>query len=48
MLSAATRIKLYVRPAGLKPSPKEAVSKLTFSRNGRQITITYPVANACR
>lgn len=42
MLSAATRIKLFVRPAGLKPSPADAVSKLTFSRNGLVVTVSNP------
>jgi fimbrial chaperone protein len=42
VLAAATRIKLFVRPAGLSPSPDEAPSKLTFSRAGKQITITNP------
>lgn len=42
MLSAATRIKLIVRPAGLKPSPSEAPSQLAFSRSGNTVTVKNP------
>lgn len=42
MLSAATRIKLIVRPTGLNPSPSEAQSQLVFSRSGNTVTIKNP------
>ncbi|MBJ9260674.1 fimbria/pilus periplasmic chaperone [Citrobacter amalonaticus] len=42
MLSAATRIKLFVRPAGLKPSPSEAPSRLQVSVIGDQALIKNP------
>lgn len=42
VLAAATRIKLFVRPAGLQPSPAEAPSKLTFSNSDRKIIISNP------
>ena len=42
MLSAATRIKLFVRPAGLKPSPAEAPAQLKVSRSGSQVTFKNP------
>jgi fimbrial chaperone protein len=42
MLSASTRIKLFVRPAGLRPSPAEAPSQLQVSRSGAQVLIRNP------
>ncbi|HEY4467228.1 MAG TPA: fimbria/pilus periplasmic chaperone [Klebsiella sp.] len=42
MLSASTRIKLFVRPSGLRPSPSEAPSQLQVSRNGAQVLIRNP------
>lgn len=42
VLAAATRIKLFVRPAGLQPSPSEASQKLTFVHNNRHVTIENP------
>ncbi|MEN0617380.1 fimbria/pilus periplasmic chaperone [Klebsiella indica] len=42
MLSASTRIKLFVRPSGLKPSPAEAPSQLKVSRSGAQLVIRNP------
>lgn len=42
MLSATTRIKLFIRPAGLKPSRSEAPSRLTFSRSGNTVTVKNP------
>lgn len=42
MLSAATRIKLFVRPAGLMLSPSDAPSRLTFSRSGSQVSVKNP------
>lgn len=42
MLSAATRIKVFVRPSGLTPSPAEAPTKLTFSRHDKAVTVSNP------
>lgn len=42
MLSASTRIKLFVRPTGLRPSPAEAPSQLQVSRSGAQVLIKNP------
>jgi fimbrial chaperone protein len=42
MLSTATRIKIFMRPAGLSPQVGEAPSRLTFSRNGKTVTATNP------
>lgn len=42
MLSASTLIKLFVRPAGLKPSPAEAPAHLKVSRSGTQVTFKNP------
>lgn len=40
ILAAVTRIKLFVRPSGLKPSIEDAPNKLTFSREGVQLKIS--------
>lgn len=42
MFAAATRIKIFVRPAGLTPRPEDAPSKLTFSRSGKHVTVKNP------
>lgn len=42
MLAAVTRIKLFVRPAGLKPTVDKAPAELTFHRSGNQVRITNP------
>lgn len=41
-IAAATRLKLFVRPDGLKPARSEAPAKLTFHRSGRQVRIDNP------
>lgn len=40
ILAAVTRIKLFVRPTGLKPSIEDAPNKLSFSREGAQLKIS--------
>ncbi|MEG5552323.1 fimbria/pilus periplasmic chaperone [Enterobacter wuhouensis] len=42
MLAAVTRIKLFVRPAGLTPSVDEAPSMLNFKREGNTVKIENP------
>ncbi|MGK8934066.1 fimbria/pilus periplasmic chaperone [Pluralibacter gergoviae] len=42
VIAATTRIKLFVRPDGLKPSSDKAPGLLRFSRSGNQFTITNP------
>lgn len=42
MLAAATRIKLIVRPQGLRPTPEKAPEMLSVSRSGRQVTLKNP------
>lgn len=42
MLAAVTRIKLFVRPAGLKPSVDKAPAELIFRRNDNQLQIDNP------
>ncbi|MBJ9122322.1 fimbria/pilus periplasmic chaperone [Citrobacter koseri] len=42
MLSAAIRIKLFVRPEGLVPTADKAPSQLIFSRRGTLITVRNP------
>lgn len=42
MFSAATRIKVFVRPEGLSPDASEAPAKLSFSRSGTQVTAKNP------
>lgn len=42
MLAAVTRIKLFLRPAGLTPSPEKAPAELTFHRIGSQLRIDNP------
>lgn len=42
LLSAVTRIKLFVRPAGLKPAAADAPGLLTFNRNGDRLQIKNP------
>lgn len=41
-IAAATRIKLFVRPAGLKPSSDEAPAHLEFMHQGGRLTIKNP------
>jgi fimbrial chaperone protein len=41
-IAAASKIKLFVRPAGLTPAPGEAPSRLEFSSQGGQLTIHNP------
>lgn len=41
-VAAASKIKLFVRPEGLKDSVKDAPSRLTFRREGGQLVITNP------
>ncbi|AWF33375.1 gram-negative pili assembly chaperone, C-terminal domain protein (plasmid) [Klebsiella oxytoca] len=42
MLAAVTRIKLFVRPAGLSPAVDKAPGELTFHRSGGQMRIDNP------
>ncbi|WP_414147779.1 fimbria/pilus periplasmic chaperone [Erwinia sp. BNK-24-b] len=42
ILAAVTRIKLFVRPAGLKPSSDDAPSALRFKRAGEKLEIYNP------
>lgn len=42
VIAATTRIKLFVRPEGLKPSAEKAPEQLQFSRSGEQVTIINP------
>lgn len=42
ILAAANRIKLFVRPDGLKPDVHEAPAQLTFRRVGSQLDISNP------
>ncbi|OSN04032.1 fimbrial chaperone protein [Lonsdalea iberica] len=42
LLAAVTRIKLFLRPAGLKPAVDKAPAELTFHRAGGQIRIDNP------
>lgn len=42
MLAAVTRIKLFVRPAGLSPAVDKAPAELTFHRSGGQMRIDNP------
>lgn len=42
MLAAVTRIKLFLRPAGLSPAVDKAPAELTFHRVGRQLRIDNP------
>ncbi|MGL5700649.1 MAG: fimbria/pilus periplasmic chaperone [Kluyvera sp.] len=41
-IAAASRIKLFVRPSGLTPSPEKAPTELTFKRTGKQLEIDNP------
>lgn len=41
-VAAATKIKLFVRPEGLRVLVKDAPSQLTFRRDDRQLVITNP------
>lgn len=41
-IATATRIKLFVRPAGLMPAADKAPAALSFSRAGGQLEITNP------
>lgn len=42
MLAAVTKVKLFVRPAGLKPTSVDAAASLSFSRSGNQVQIKNP------
>lgn len=42
MLATSTRIKIFVRPAGLTPEPTKAPEMLAFKRNGSQVTVDNP------
>lgn len=42
MLAATTRIKLFVRPAGLQPAVEKVPGMLTFHRAGSQLRIDNP------
>lgn len=42
MLAAVTRVKLFLRPAGLTPAPDAAPAELTFSRKGKHVLINNP------
>ncbi|WP_234082572.1 fimbria/pilus periplasmic chaperone [Enterobacter quasiroggenkampii] len=42
MLAAVTRIKMFVRPSGLKVPVEKAPSMLTFKRSGNQVQISNP------
>lgn len=42
ILASANRIKLFVRPAGLKPALAEAPEMLTFRKSGGQLEISNP------
>lgn len=42
MLTAANRLKLFVRPAGLKPDAAKAPEELAFSASDKQLKITNP------
>lgn len=42
VIATVTQIKLFVRPAGLKPVRAEAEKMLTFSRQGAQLRIHNP------
>lgn len=41
-IATANRIKLFVRPAGLKPSPDKAPAQLTFHQQGGELAIRNP------
>lgn len=41
-IAASTRIKLFVRPAGLTPAAKDAPSYLSFQRVGGEVKIINP------
>jgi len=42
VIAATTRVKLFVRPEGLKPSSDKAPEQLKFSQSGDNVTITNP------
>ncbi|MFP2309671.1 fimbria/pilus periplasmic chaperone [Citrobacter braakii] len=42
MLAAVTRIKMFVRPSGLKVPVEKAPSMLNFKRSGNQVQISNP------
>lgn len=42
VIAATTRIKLFVRPEGLKPSAEKAPEFLQFSRSGNKMIIVNP------
>lgn len=41
-IATANRIKLFVRPAGLKPSPDKAPAQLAFHQRGGELAISNP------
>lgn len=41
-LAIKTRIKMFYRPAGLPGNAADAYKSLTFSRNGKQLTVNNP------
>jgi len=41
-IAAASRIKLFIRPSGLKIKPEKAPAELSFKRLGKKIEITNP------
>lgn len=42
LLATASRIKLFVRPEGLKPGVAESAGSLTFSRDGKGLRVSNP------
>lgn len=42
ILAVVTRVKLFVRPEGLKPRPEAAPAELRFRLNGQKITVHNP------
>lgn len=42
IFAAITRIKLFLRPSGLKPTVEKAPTMLTFRQKGNQIEVTNP------
>lgn len=42
VIAATTRIKLFIRPEGLKPSAEKAPEQLQFIRSGDMVTIVNP------
>lgn len=42
VIAATTRLKLFVRPDGLKPTPEKAPEQLKFSHSRESITVSNP------